>query len=386
MNIAIILAAGKGTRMQEKTNKILLSLLNKPVICHTLAVFEECNLIDYVILVANKSDFLELESIIKKNGFKKVKDIVAGGEHRQDSVYNGFNSIKDADDDDIIVVHNAANTEVTVKMITDIIEAAKKYNAAAVGFPIEDTVKHVELGFVAKTFERGKLWRIQTPQAIKYNLMKMALDRAYEDNFYATDDVSLIERLGKEVKIIECSADNIKITRKHDIEFIEMLRTAKRVGLGQDSHKIVSNRPLYLGGYKVTDEYGLEADSDGDVILHALYNALSQAISSRSLGYYATPLCLNGITDSKEYIEIALELVENKGFKIGNIGIMTEAKKPRILDYDDEIKKSLASLLKIDKEKIGITATSGDELTPFGKGEAIQAFVIATLVKADTFE
>ena len=139
---------------------------------------------------------------------------------------------------------------------------------------------------------------------------------------------------------------------------------------------------LVLGGFQIKNESGFEANSDGDVILHALFNALSTAIGYKSLGFYADDMCKKGITDSKKYIEFVLNKVKERNYKISNVAIMLEGKKPRIDEHIDNIKASLSRLLKIKKENIGIAATSGEELTEFGKGLGMQCFAAVALSNA----
>jgi 2-C-methyl-D-erythritol 2,4-cyclodiphosphate synthase len=158
-----------------------------------------------------------------------------------------------------------------------------------------------------------------------------------------------------------------------------------RVGFGTDSHRFekVEQKPLILGTVKVSDRHGLKAESDGDVILHALFNALSQACGGESLGYYADPLCARGITDSREYIKIAVRMVADTGYRVNNIGIMVEAKRPRVSMKDiNKMKKGIAELIGITERDIGITFTSGEELTSYGRGEGILAQAVTTLVKS----
>ena len=156
------------------------------------------------------------------------------------------------------------------------------------------------------------------------------------------------------------------------------------VGFGQDSHHFVDEgapKPLVLGGVTVPGQRGLKGNSDADVILHALFNALTQAVGGRSIGYYCDKLCLeDGITDSREYLKIPLAMIEEKGGVINNVGISVEGHRPRIEPLSDAIKQSVAQVLHIDVEQIGINATSGEKLTPFGRGEGLQAFVIVSLI------
>ena len=155
-----------------------------------------------------------------------------------------------------------------------------------------------------------------------------------------------------------------------------------RIGIGQDSHKFSAdkNKNLVLGGFIVPNEVGLEANSDGDIILHALFNAISTAIGERSLGYYADEMRKKGITDSKQYLKIILKKLSEKNLTINNISISIEALKPKLEQYNDSIKNSLSKILNIEKEKIGIAFTSGEGLTSFGKGEGMLCFAIVSLV------
>ncbi len=156
-----------------------------------------------------------------------------------------------------------------------------------------------------------------------------------------------------------------------------------RVGFGTDSHTFdrTGSKPLVLGGVRIGDSGGLEANSDGDVILHALFNALSQACGGESLGCYADPMCRGGITDSREYLKIPLEMVADMGYRIHNIGIMVEAKLPRLsMDDIGRMKRSVARLTGVTEKDVGITLTSGEGLTAFGRGEGMLAQAVVSLV------
>jgi 2-C-methyl-D-erythritol 2,4-cyclodiphosphate synthase len=165
-----------------------------------------------------------------------------------------------------------------------------------------------------------------------------------------------------------------------------------RIGLGQDSHriklkaqsaKLKTDKNLTLGGIEVSKDYYAEANSDGDVILHSLCNALSSAIGGDSLGTWADQMCLaKGITDSREFVKAVMLKVKKNGWQVVNVVIAIEAGKPRIpLAAFQKMKQQIAKLLEIEIDCVGITITSGEKLTPFGKGEAIQVFSTALLQK-----
>lgn len=158
-----------------------------------------------------------------------------------------------------------------------------------------------------------------------------------------------------------------------------------RVGIGQDSHPFekVESKPLILGGIKISNNGGLQSNSDGDVIIHSLCNALSSAVGGDSIGTWADDMCLKqGIKDSNKYLEYILNIVKSRNYLIENISISVEAKKPHLgLNEITKIKEKLAMLLNINLNQVGITFTSGEDLTAFGRGEAIQAFSIVSLSK-----
>jgi len=156
-----------------------------------------------------------------------------------------------------------------------------------------------------------------------------------------------------------------------------------RVGFGQDSHRFSedSERKLILGGIEVSKEKGLEGNSDADVVIHSMCRALEQAIGGESFSIYADKMHERGINDSRKYLEIAVAHVKEAGYAISNIGISLEGKTPRIIPIAKKMKEKLSEILEINKSQIGINATSGEDLTAFGRGEGIQSFTIVSLIK-----
>jgi 2-C-methyl-D-erythritol 2,4-cyclodiphosphate synthase len=165
-----------------------------------------------------------------------------------------------------------------------------------------------------------------------------------------------------------------------------------KVGLGQDSHvlkvkshpptgglQVKSNKNLILGGVEVSKDYYLEADSDGDVIIHSLCNALSSAIGGGSLDTWAGPMFKKGITDSRQFLAAILQKLKDAGYSINNISVAVEAKQPKLEQYRIKMQQTLASLLGLQAENMGISFTTGEGLTAFGRGEAIQAFTVALI-------
>jgi len=232
-NVAIIPAGGSGKRMQDTISKQYLLLDRIPVLVHTLKIFQESHKIDEIFLVVPADDVeFARRNIVEKYGILKVTRILEGGKERQDSVRNGINSVRD--DHGIVVVHDAVRPLITEDLIDIVINEAVQYGAVTVAAPARDTVKSVDDdGWVIETLERNRLWLIQTPQAFKRDIIKKAYDAAYQNNFYGTDDASLVERIGMRVKIITGSYSNIKLTTKDDILLAEFLIKKRKADAGK---------------------------------------------------------------------------------------------------------------------------------------------------------
>jgi len=223
MNFVIILAAGKSQRLKG-VNKIFYQIRKKPLIFYTVLAFEKNPLINKIILISRKKDLKRFFSLIKKYKFKKIATVIQGGKERQDSAFNGLKAVENLGikPGDLILFHNGANPLVSQKEIKRVIEAAKKYKTAVIGAVSRDTVKKVDKNkFVEKTIPRESIYLVQTPQVIEYKLAKMAFEKAFQNKFYGTDDVSLVERLGKKVKVVPGNSQNIKVTFLEDLNFVK---------------------------------------------------------------------------------------------------------------------------------------------------------------------
>lgn len=223
MNIAIVLAAGKSKRMMG-VDKIFYQIKGKPLLSYTINIFEKHPQIKKIILVVRQNNLKRISSLINISNFKKLAAVIGGGEKRQDSAFEGLKAAKKlrAKAGDLILFHNGANPLVSREEIYKVIKAAKKYKTALVGQMAKDTVKEIDKnGFLTKTLDRKKIFLAQTPQVIEYNLAKMAFKGSLKEKFNWTDDVSLVEKLGKRVKIVPCSYRNIKVTNQDDLKIIK---------------------------------------------------------------------------------------------------------------------------------------------------------------------
>lgn len=220
MNSVVIVSAGRGSRMKADINKQFLKLKGKEVIAHTIDKFYNNKNIDEIVVVVkeDEADFFR-RNIIDKYGYKNIK-IAFGGKERQDSVFNGLKAVNERCD--IVLIHDGARPFVTDEIIKNSIECAKKNKCVIVGIPVKDTIKIINKdNEVCDTPNRSTLWSIQTPQVFEYLSIIKAHKIAKEKSYYGTDDSMLMEYLGYNVKVIEGSYNNIKITTPEDLKIGE---------------------------------------------------------------------------------------------------------------------------------------------------------------------
>jgi 2-C-methyl-D-erythritol 4-phosphate cytidylyltransferase len=214
---AIIVAAGKGSRMNHPTRKQYLNLAGRPVLAHSVMVFDRCELIDKIFLVVPRDDIEYCrKNIVPLMELKNGLNLVSGGEQRQNSVYNGLQAIDKKTD--TVVVHDGVRPFIRPDELKSCILGARKFGACILGIPAGDTIKYVDKsGFIEETLARDSIWLAQTPQAFKYEWIMRAHETARRDGYTGSDDATLVERLGVDVKIINGSKNNIKITLREDL-------------------------------------------------------------------------------------------------------------------------------------------------------------------------
>ena len=225
--VALVPAAGQGKRMGGAHSKPYLLLEGKPILAHTLLELERCPLVDEVVLMVERGEIERARaSVVEEFRLQKVGAILAGGVQRQDSVWEGLKTIQD--DCDLVMVHDGVRPFISQEMLARSIQGAVDCGASIVGMPAKDTVKLVSAqNMVLKTPDRKSVFLVQTPQTFKRDILLRAYRQAMEDGFYATDEASLVERLGMPVKVVEGSYENIKITTPEDLVVGEMILKRK---------------------------------------------------------------------------------------------------------------------------------------------------------------
>ncbi len=220
MVTAVFPAAGQGKRMQAGKNKVLLELLGKPILVHTLERFSASQQVDFLVVIVAEEEVAQIEQMLSEVTGLKPYVVVAGGSERQYSIANGLAAMPA--ETEIVLVHDAARPLVSLSVIENVIAAARAEGSAIAAVPEKNTIKVVdEEGFVKETPNRAVLWAVQTPQGFRKEILLEAYQRAGKDGFLGTDDASLVERMGCPVQVVASSYRNIKVTTPEDLLIAE---------------------------------------------------------------------------------------------------------------------------------------------------------------------
>ena len=383
--VAIIPAGGSGKRLGAPVAKQYLLLNSLPVLVHTVRVFQKTDVISDIVLVVPSDDIEPVQKqIVEKYGLTKVSAVVAGGHERQNSVMNGLRAV--AATCDVVIVHDGVRPLVTEAMIVQVAAAAAEGGAASIGVPVKDTIKETTDENVVKgTIPRHNLWQTQTPQAFQYDLLCRAYEAAGRDHYYGTDDASLVERLGAEVRMIAGSYENIKITTQEDLIMTEAFIRDKmteqsicRSGLGYDSHRFAKDRKLVLGGVAIPFDQGLMGHSDADALLHAVCDALLGMVGAGDIGRHFPdhdPAYKN--ISSLILLKRVGQIVEAGGMAVNNIDVTVMMERPKLAPYAAAMAANIARILDIPATAVNIKAKTNEGMGFVGRGEGVAVLAIA---------
>jgi 2-C-methyl-D-erythritol 4-phosphate cytidylyltransferase/2-C-methyl-D-erythritol 2,4-cyclodiphosphate synthase len=366
--------------------KQFLLLAGTPVIIHTIRAFKQVSAINEIILVVPTDHIPLTKKILHDHNLEQCCTIVSGGQKRQDSVEAGMNA---AGETDFLIVHDGVRPLIDKPTIEECLEAAKKHGAAIVAVPVNDTLKQVTDKSINNTVNRTGLWRAQTPQAARKSLLEKAYKTAHATNFIGTDESSLLENMDCMVVVIDGSEKNIKITHPEDILLAEALlmdgtmkaqRMVTKIGHGYDAHRLVTGRPLVLGGVTIPHTLGLLGHSDADVLTHALCDALLGSVGSGDIGQHFpdSDPAYKGI-ESLILLEQVVDLLTKKGYCLGNADITIIAQQPKLARFLPEMQKKLTAICKTSVNSINIKATTTEEMGFAGRQEGIACHAVVTV-------
>lgn len=378
---AIILLAGKGERFASEINKVYYRIYNKPVFKYSLEVFLNDDDCKKVILVYNKDDKELLENYLTEFNAKII--LCQGGNERYLSVKEGLKKVTEEN----VLIHDGARPVIDINLIQSIKKELTFSKAVAPGLPITDTVKNYIEGEKVETIDRSHLYYMQTPQGVKTQILKDAFVEIKEDD-NITDDLMAIEKYEKVLpKIIKGEKKNIKLTTIEDVLLIQLYlkeRTKEmlRIGESRDIHKLIPGRKLIIGTIEIPHDKGFEAHSDGDILLHAITEAIIGALGLGDLGTHFpdNDMKYKNISSSF-FLQKAKEMMDKEGYEVENIDSTVIIERPHLLKYIPQMRKNIASILNIKEQKVNIKATRGETLGYIGKEDGAEAMAIVLLKK-----
>lgn len=386
MNTAIIVAAGIGTRFGGDTPKQFVKLAGRPILSRSIEKFDLCDEIDSIIVVA-ASEFVEqTRELVEEAKFSKPVEIVAGGATRSRSTASGLSAVNG--DDGVVLVHDAARPLVSVEDIRSVIEAAAKSGAACLASPVADTIKRVANGEIRETIDRSSLMSAQTPQGFRVELLRRAFATVADvDN--ATDECTLVESLGERVSIVAATSPNMKITTQDDVRIAEALLRDDRtsiplIGFGTDFHRLEAGGPLKLGGVAIDCDLQAVGHSDGDVLLHAVTDAILGALAAGDIGSHFpdTDERWRG-ADSRKFLEEAMRIAREQGLALGNLDAVIDLERPKIRPHIDEMRQTVSEITGLEIGRVSVKAKTREGVGEIGGSRAISATATVLLFAAD---
>ena len=366
---AIVCAAGKGARAGFEKNKLLVPFEGSTALEKTLSAFDY-PAIDEILVTSSETDYAEISALCEK--FTNAK-VVLGGETRTQSVYNAL-KVATAD---IVLIHDGARPFVTRKVIEGCMDSVKTNGSGICAVECRDTIAVVDAGKIISVPNRNGLRQIQTPQGFFRKDILGAYEKAMqEENPAFTDDSSVYAKYCGAPSVCAGDSKNIKITYAEDFT-----NSVARCGFGIDTHAFGKEQDyIVLAGVKIPSNSGLIAHSDGDVLVHAVMDALLSAAGLKDIGHYFPD------TDDKwkgassmAMLDQVVTLIKKEGYDVKNISVAIQAEKPRMKKYIDQMKKALAEALKVDETAVGISAGTNEGLGYVGEGKGITVNAYALL-------
>ena len=366
-NFFVILAAGKSKRFNRKIAKQFHKYKNKEIIDHSIEKSLNSRLFKKIIIVTNNLKHF------KKKKYPKQINIIKGGKERSDSSLIALKYIKKYKPNNVFI-HDAARPNLSIKLIKKISKYLKKNKAVIPVVYSRDSVKY-KIKNQIYNLNRNNSVLTQTPQAFRY---KDLLNLALKQNYKISDEATLFINQNYKVKFIQGENQNNKITYFNDI------KTPKTYfGIGFDLHRLVKNKKLYLGGIKIPFHSGLKGHSDGDVILHAIIDAILGSIRKKDIGTCFPNTKKFKNIRSPQMLKPVMNNLNKLNFDINNLDINLICEQPKVSKYRDKIINSISKLMNLDKNLINLKGKTVEKLGLIGKEKAIACEVIISITKYD---
>jgi 2-C-methyl-D-erythritol 4-phosphate cytidylyltransferase/2-C-methyl-D-erythritol 2,4-cyclodiphosphate synthase len=380
---AIIVAGGRGARLGAGTPKQLLDLGGQTMLRRTVGLFDRHPAVDRLVVVLPDDLVADARAVVGPTS--RPCEIAAGGPTRQESVRRGLAAMPPGPD--VILVHDAARPFAPDDLIDRVIVAAIETGAAVPALPAHETVKRVDPSarIVRETIARDEIWLAQTPQGFRRSVLEAAMAAA-PSGAAATDDAMLVELTGHAVRVVPGDAANVKITTADDLAAARArLIGTPRVGTGYDLHRLVAGRRLVLAGVEIPFERGPEGHSDGDVVCHAVIDAILGAAAQGDIGRHFSN------TDPRwkdapglDLLGRARAIVEAAGWTVSSVDVTVILERPKLAPHVPAIVERLADGLGVSADRVSVKGKTNEGVDAVGRGEAIAAHAVAVLAgKAD---
>jgi 2-C-methyl-D-erythritol 4-phosphate cytidylyltransferase/2-C-methyl-D-erythritol 2,4-cyclodiphosphate synthase len=369
----IVLAAGSSTRFGK--DKLGARIAGRSVLERAVGAVRGAFPDAPVVLVVRADRVDGVQEAWRASGLR----VVAGGEHRQDSVRNGFTALQPADDT-VVVIHDAARPFVPFEDARRVASVAAESGAALLVAPVVDTMKRLRSdGTVETTVPRERLARALTPQAFRAGVLRRAWEIAGEGVW--SDEAALVERVGGKVMAVAGDPRNVKVTNPEDVEVLSgVFPSRMRVGQGLDVHPFAVGRPLWLCGVELPGETGLAGHSDADVALHSVTDAVLGACGAGDIGeHFPSGDERWEHARSEVFVRHAVKAAAERGWRVAGCDLTLIAEAPRIAPHREAMRERLAQLLDLDVEQVNLKATTCEGLGFVGRGEGIVALAVVTL-------
>jgi 2-C-methyl-D-erythritol 4-phosphate cytidylyltransferase/2-C-methyl-D-erythritol 2,4-cyclodiphosphate synthase len=375
----VIVAAGRGERFGGGMPKQLRPLGGQSLLQRSVAVFERRTDVEALVVVLPAELVADGPALVWSSS--RPCRFVAGGLRRQDSVRLGVEALPP--EIDVVLIHDAARPFADDALVERVIRGVRDVGAAVPALAARDTVKRRRPGtsMVAETIPRTEIWLAQTPQGFRRAIIEEAVALGMDDES-ATDEAMLAEQLGHPVALVEGSERNVKITTAGDMAAAQAaLESAPRVGTGYDLHRLVERRPLVLGGVIVPFDKGPLGHSDGDVLCHALVDAILGGAGAGDIGRHFpdTDPRWKGVA-GLELLGRARAIAGEAGWRPTSVDLTVVLERPKLAPYVDEIRDRLAGALELTRNQIGLKAKTNEGVDAVGRGEAIAAHAVAVLM------
>ena len=366
-NYFVILAAGKSKRFRKNILKQFYNFKNKEIIDHSIDKSLNSKLFKKIVIVTNNLNRL------KKKKYPKIISIIKGGKERSDSSLKALKFLKRFKPKNVFI-HDAARPNFSLKLLKNILKNLKKNKAVVPVIHSVDSIKYKIDNKILNLNKNNSLFT-QTPQAFRF---KDLYDLAIKEKNKISDEATLFLNQNYNVKFIPGEKQNNKITYIDDIKIPKTY-----YGIGFDIHRLIKNKKLYLGGVKIPFHSGLKGHSDGDVILHAIIDAILGATRKKDIGTYFPNIKKFKDIRSSKMLKPFIENLDKFNFSINNLDINLICEKPKVSKYRKKIINSISKLTSLNKYQINLKGKTVEKLGLIGKEKAIACEVIISITKND---